>query len=236
MLAVSGASPVWADESAPAQVVVLATLHQLHAQTQGYTFETLSEVVEGLHPDVLAVELTPTDLASRREQSVKQEYQRSIFPLLDRHGYQTVALEPVEPLYTELVSLLRGAERTALERDPDGTRMFELYSEKLFQFLAEYWNSPEAVNSCITDILFESKHLLQAEIFGPKETSAWEGWNQYFRDKIADAARSNPNKRIVVLVGAEHGYWLRAHLKAIGVDVLDTERLLRDLEDQVRRP
>ena len=54
-------------ESASAEVIVLSTLHQLHRQTEGYSFEILSEVIENLHPDILLVELTPTDLKSRRE-------------------------------------------------------------------------------------------------------------------------------------------------------------------------
>ncbi len=38
---------------APAQVVVLSTLHQLHAEVPGYSFEDLSHAIEQLAPDVL---------------------------------------------------------------------------------------------------------------------------------------------------------------------------------------
>src|SRR5689334_1026619 len=66
------------------EVIVLSTLHQFHEQSKYYSFAMLSELIEKLRPDVLAVELTPADLASRREQKVKQEYQRSVFPLAER--------------------------------------------------------------------------------------------------------------------------------------------------------
>src|SRR5690242_10980705 len=79
------------------EVIVLSTLHQFHEHSKYYSFAILSELIEKLRPDVLAVELTPADLASRREQKVKQEYQRSVFPLADKHGYALVPLEPVEP-------------------------------------------------------------------------------------------------------------------------------------------
>jgi hypothetical protein len=93
-----------------AQVIVLCTLHQFHETSPSYSFAELSRIVERLKPDVLAVELTPTDLASRREQKVEQEYHRSIFPLLDAHGYVAVPLEPPEPLFSQLVQSMRWNE------------------------------------------------------------------------------------------------------------------------------
>lgn len=49
-----------------------------------------------------------------------------------------------------------------------------------------------------------------------------------FPGVVLQAAKENPGKRIVVIVGAEHGYWLRGHLaRASGVQLLDTAGLLR---------
>lgn len=64
------------------EVIVLATLHQFHDSVTGYDFGKLSEIIEALEPDVLAVELTPDDLTHRKTQKIKQEYQKSVFPLL----------------------------------------------------------------------------------------------------------------------------------------------------------
>ncbi len=84
------------------EVIVVSTLHQFHAQTDAYTFDDLAQLVEKLSPDVLTLELTQADVAERREQGVKQEYQRSIYPLLEGRSYPVVALEPDEPtLYVD---------------------------------------------------------------------------------------------------------------------------------------
>ena len=49
-----------------------------------------------------------------------------------------------------------------------------------------------------------------------------------FPGVVLQAAKENPGKRIVVIVGSEHGYWLRGHLaQAGGVQLLDTAGLLR---------
>ena len=230
MLTLGGANHGLADESRPADVIVLSTLHQLHAQTEGYSFENLSAVIERLNPDVLAVELTATDLESRRDQPNKQEYQKSVFPLLDRHDYKLVPLEPPQPLYDELVGLFRKAGKDLNDQNPAGAESFSIYMSSLFEFLAERWVSPAAVNSHETDILFASKHRFQSALFGPDEAKAWEEWNQHFLRQILKAAKENPDKRILVLVGAEHAYWLRAQLKRSGASLLDTESILREVD------
>ena len=226
MLAVAGVSRGIASETGPAEVIVLSTLHQLHAQTDGYSFEDLSEVIERLHPDILAVELTATDIQSRRDQPTKQEYQQSVFPLLDKHDYEVVPLEPPQPLYDELVSLFRLAQKDLSEQNPVGAESFGLYMDSLFEYLGELWVSPAAVNSRATDILFESKHRFQSALFGPEDARAWEGWNQHFLQQILKTTTANPGKRILVLVGAEHAYWLRAHLANSEIILLDTQRMI----------
>jgi len=230
ILTLGGVNHSHADETSTAEVIVLATLHQLHAQTDGYSFDDLSAVIERLNPDVLAVELTTKDLESRRDQPNKQEYQKSVFPLLDRHDYKLVPLEPTQPLYDELVGLFRKAGRDLNEQNPAGAESFNTYMSSLFEFLAERWVSPAAVNSHETDILFESKHRFQSALFGPDEAKAWEEWNQHFLRQIMKAAEENPDKRILVLVGAEHAYWLRANLKKSAANLLNTEGLLSEVE------
>ena len=226
MLAMAGVSRGITSETGPAEVIVLSTLHQLHAETDGYTFEDLSVVIGQLHPDILAVELTATDLESRRDQPAKQEYQRSVFPLLDKHDYDVVPLEPPQPLYDELVSLFRKAQKDLSEQNPVGAESFGLYMDSLYEYLGELWVSPGAVNSRATDILFESKHRFQSALFGPENARAWEGWNQHFLQQILRTANANPDKRILVLVGAEHAYWLRAHLASSEIILLDTQRMI----------
>lgn len=215
-----------AAETARTEVVVLSTLHQLHDQIEGYSFVDLSNAIEQFDPDILAVELTAADLESRRDQAVKQEYQRSVFPLLEEHNYVVVPLEPSQPLFDELVGLIREAQSNLSEQRPDVAEAFGIYVDSLYQVLREQWTSIEAVNSRETDVLFESKHRYQNAIFGPQEAQGWERWNQHFLQQIRAAANTNPGARIVVLVGAEHAYWLRAQLESSDLVLLDAGQQL----------
>ena len=219
-----------ADEAGRTEVIVLSTLHQMHGEIEGYSYQDLSRLIERLDPDVLAVELTAEDLESRREQRIKREYQESVFPLLDRHDYQVIPLEPAQPLFDEIVTLIRTAQGGLHENKPQLAEAFSLYSESLYEMLREDWTSAQAVNSRETDRLFESKHRFQNVLFGPMEEEGWERWNRHFLDRILDAATTHPGKRIVVLVGAEHAYWLRAHLAEHDLRLRDTEVLLSEAE------
>jgi predicted MPP superfamily phosphohydrolase len=194
------------------QIFVLSALHQLHERTKFYSFETLSQIIEKQKPDVLAVELTASDLQTRKEQKTKQEYQRSVFPLLDKHKYTVVSLEPAEPKFSQIVTLVRESEKELREKSPEKGEAFSVYNRLLFDYLLKTWSSPLDVNSAQTDALLEVKHNYQNELFGDKQTQGWESWNRHFLEVILEAAQKYPGKKIVVLVGLEHSYWLRKEL------------------------
>lgn len=207
------------------EVIVLATLHQFHDSVTGYDFGTLSEIIEVLEPDILAVELTPNDLTQRKEQKVKQEYQKSVFPLLKKPDYVVIPLEPAEPKYTELLKLKHEADSQKIEAEKE--EAFANYVHALLDVLLQIWDSPAAVNSACTDSLLEAKHALQNEIYGEKEQLGWDAWNQHFLDVILQSAQEHSGKRLLILVGVEHGYWLRRRLKSHNaVNLLDTMLLL----------
>jgi len=216
-----------AGSARPADVVVLATLHQMHATAPYYGFEDLTRVIEDLDPGVVLVELTAEDLEERKDQKTKQEYQRSVFPLLEKHRYEAVPLEPPQPEFSRLVGLTQQAHADARERTPEADERFGAYAEALLAVLLAHWDSPAAVNSPLTDRLFEAKHALQGELYGEEEVAAWEGWNAHFLQTILDTARRHPGERLLVLVGAEHGYWLRRELRGQeSIRLLDAEELL----------
>ncbi len=195
------------------EVIVLGTLHQFHETNSGFSFAVLSRIIERIKPGILAVELTPAALKDKTEQKTKQEYQRSIFPLMAKHRYLAVPMEPPEPEYSRLVGLLKESNREVSEKSPQKLEAFSLYSNQLYEYLFAKWTSAREVNSAETDALFEVKHKFQNALFGPKEEIAWNSWNSFFLKQILTAAKQHRGKRILVLVGVEHAYWLRENLK-----------------------
>lgn len=210
----------FAQEPGPAKVVVLSTLHQIHHRVSGYSYQRLIRILEQLKPDIIAAELTDDDIASLRDQSVKTEYQLAVFPYIRRTGVPLVAIEPTEPRYSELVGLMRNATKSAKTVRPERYKTLTGFTNTLYDHLYARWTDACSVQSETTDALFEVKHRFQNDVLGKDEKQGWEGWNQEMASRIASAARRNPGKRIVVLVGAEHGYWIRQSLsRQAGVQV-----------------
>ncbi len=213
-----------------AKILVLSTLHHLHGEVDYYTYAHLSRIVEHFSPDVLAVELTPSDLRDRKAQRVKQEYQHSIYPLLDHLQCEVIPLEPAEPLYSELVRLGQKAVDELEKRTPAAVEQFGLYVNALYEVLLGWWSSPMDVNSAETDRHFEIKHKYQSEVFGKDEKEGWERWNQHFLDQILAGAARNPDCKMLVLVGVEHAYWLRKQLFGReGVHLLEATDVLSEI-------
>ncbi len=209
------------------EIIVLSTLHQLHGEVSYYTYGHLARIIEDLSPDILAVELTPADLAERKPQSVKQEYQHSVYPLFDKLRSKVVPLEPSEPKFSELVQMGKQAREDLQRRDPAAMEQFGMYLQALYDVLLGWWRSPRDVNSAETDRHFEIKHRYQGALFGENEAKGWELWNQHFLEQILVEATKDTGGRMLVLVGVEHSYWLRGRLREqVGVQHLEAEAVL----------
>lgn len=213
------------------EVIVLSTLHQNHGKLDYFDYSKLSEIIERLAPTVLFVELTEQDLVDRKDQRNKQEYPQSVFPLLEKYDYVAVPLEPAEPTYSELIGLSRTAVTETNQDKPEEVARFRAFHDGLKTMLrGDYWDSAASVNSSLTDSVYAIKHAFQNALYGEAYQRSWEGWNGHFLDVILRVAGDVQEGRLVVLVGFEHGYWLRQKLKhEKRVRLLDTEQLLREM-------
>ena len=216
LLAILASSILTAWTVCPAQraeVVVLSTLHQFHQTNKGYSFSELSRIIERVKPDILAVELTPDAAKYRTEQKTKLEYPNSVFALIDKHRYTVVAMEPAEPEYSRLIGILRESNAEIGKNYPQKQEAFNIYSDRLYKYLFAKWTNARNVNSPKTDALFEVKHDFQNALFGEREEMVWNSWNSHFLKQILAAASNHRGRRILVLVGVEHAYWLRDRLR-----------------------
>lgn len=195
-----------------ATIHVVPTLHQYHAVAPGYGFDALTGVLDVLGPDVLVLELTERALRERRPQVVKQEYQHSVFPYLERRGIPAVAMEPDGALSEEFVTRGLEAEQRFRQAWPERYAAYERGVWDTFNALLRSWDSPAAVNSARSDREIEDKHARENEMFGGDYRDSWDRWNECFAQTIARTAQANPGKRVVALAGFEHGYWLRRRL------------------------
>jgi hypothetical protein len=227
LLALGWGGAAAAGGAKPAEVVVLATLHQLHEQVPGYSLKRLGEVIEQLDPDVLCLEVRADKLAARADEKTKIEYPRVIYPLLARRHYATVAMEPSEPEYGAILQPYLRANAEFQSSGRPAVAALAGYSDATYVALKTHWRDAATVNDRTTDEMLRAKHAFQQAAIGAGEREGWERWNRHFLDVIKRTAAAHPGKRIVVTVGAEHGYWLRQHLAGQpGLRLLDAAALL----------
>lgn len=201
---------------ATTEVVVVSTLHFFHGRVDYYTYEDLARIVRDTRPDVLALELNPRELRERPgELGMKAEYPLAIFPLMEDLGIPAVAMEPDEPLWSELVEKRRAGEAELGRARPETSARFDAYTDALYATLFDdLWDSPEAVNSDTTDRILAGKHALQDALHDADQYASWHEWNDHFLRQIRAAAEQAPGGRVVVVVGVEHGYWLKDALRS----------------------
>lgn len=212
---------------ATAEVAVLVSLHQLHGEVPAYSESVLGQSIERLEPDVLCIEVRPDRYARRAPEATKVEYPDVVYPLIDAHGYRVYPMEPMPPLHEDILGPYMAANQAFNAAQPQAAAAFSAHTDALYAVLRAYWTTPARVNDAVTDAQMRAKHDLQIALIGAGERDGWEAWNQQFLAVITRAASENPGKQIVVLVGAEHGYWLRAALaKVPGLRLLDTADLL----------
>ncbi|MEM1033150.1 MAG: hypothetical protein AAGN82_22590 [Myxococcota bacterium] len=211
----------------PTEVAVLATLHGLHREVPGYDFDALERAILALEPDVLCMELDSGDLQKRDGFGSKVEYPEVVLPLLDAKGWDACTLEPSGKVADEIIQRLRSANAAFNEGKPDLAKSFGEYVTLNYTLLKTHWASPAEVNDAITDAVFAGKHAIQSQLMGEGEREGWEAWNEHFLEEIEQAVSSHRGQRVVALVGAEHGYWLRARLREVpAVTLVDTAAAL----------
>ncbi len=195
------------------EIYLIPTLHQLHEEVTNYSFDDLQQLLKEIQPDVLLVELTNKDIETDREQQNKVEYTRVVLPFARENDVPMVALEPDEPLYSVIIGKMRkNHQRAALEDSLD----LDIFGQYLDLFYAQFSNnliqSGADLASDKFDVLCKIKHEFQSVIYGEIETEVWDMWNTNFLETILKSNAAHKESKIVVLVGAEHHYWLKEKL------------------------
>lgn len=148
---------------------------------------------------------------------------------VDARQLPVCLLEPADAQARVILASYLPSSQRFHDQRADTAKAFDDWQTAMYALLKHHWTSPSAVNDRITDDLMQAKHGLQDALIGADEKQGWEAWNRHFLARIVEAAQQHPGKRIVVLAGAEHGYWLRRELATQpGLQLLDTAALLAD--------
>jgi hypothetical protein len=210
-------------------IYIAGALHALHETEESFSYRDLSDLIEAVDPDVMLLEVRPDELSERKDTPGRPEYPAVVWPMLDESGRTAVAMEPADPLFTEMVTgaLERAA---AFERDqPEKHALLTNYRSSLNAVLGTYWSTLERTHDRITYDLTRASYIVSAELAGAPAADGQRRWDDYMVDQVRRAIRANPERKILVLGSYRNRHYFLDELRP------DFNDRLIDMEDWIRR-
>lgn len=174
----------------PTPVAVLATIGELHREALTYDLRALVQLVTGMRPDLLCLDLTPDQWRRRDAADLPPEYREALLPLADETdivvvpiageslledpaamGWRGIALRPLHAWFARLQCTAPGP--AALSRGP---------------------------RLVVANLLYG----LMAALAGNGTRSRWQAYAAELAQRVIDTVRRDPGRRVLVAVGARH--------------------------------
>lgn len=227
LLTCAAAAPLAAAERS-SEVFVMATLYARHRQVPSYDLATLRRILEAVRPEVLVLDVTPTELRTRKVWPGKVEYVDVIFPYLDATGISAYGSEPDEALFKQLTGSAGQTYQAFKARNPAGAQALDALRQATYQALAASWKTAADVNSIKTDRLVAALRELEEGLVGENVADVQQQWDRHHAARLRDAVQAHPGKRVLMLVGIESRYRVLQQLRSTGgVQPVESEAWLR---------
>lgn len=228
-LAAASATPKGGLAADKSQVFVVSTLYARHKRVPTYDLAVLRRVIEAIRPQVLVLDVTPTELRTRKVWPGKVEYTELIFPYLDATGVPAYGSEPDEALFKQLTTSVGQSYKAFNDGNPQGAKALETLKDATYQALASGWASAADVNSDKTDRLVAALREIEEGLVGENAARVQAEWDRHHADRLIEAARKHPAQRVLMLVGIESRYRVLRELNsAEGIALVRMETWLRN--------
>lgn len=228
LLALAAAVPVPVAAADRGEVFVISTLYSRHKQVPTYDLATLKRLIDTVKPDVLVLDVTPTELRTRKVWPGKVEYTDVIFPYLDAQRIAAYGSEPDEALFKQLTGAAGDSYKAFHADNPAGAKAMDAVKQASYQALATGWKSAADVNSAKTDHIVAGLREIEEGLVGGAAARVQQQWDEHHALRLQDAVRAHPGKRVLMLVGIESRYRVLQELKAAGaIQPVESEAWLR---------
>jgi hypothetical protein len=218
-----GSGPVTATQQT--DVFVLGSIGSLHDKVEGFGFGMLDRVIRGIRPDVMVLEVTPDELANRRDTKGRPEYPNVVWPMLRQPGApRAYAMEAGQPLYRELIGEGDRIWREFARRRPDVNSALTAYTAAVTDVLLQHWKTAADTQDELTDLHARARYRLVASLF-PAGQAFQARWDRVMVEAVRQAIAENPGKRVVVLGTHRNRFMFVDALRNVSrTTVVDTNR------------
>lgn len=180
-------------------VAVLGTLAEFHHEPIPYNLGALVQLVTELHPDLLCLDMTPTQWQRREFDDLPPEYREGLLPLANQ---------------TDIVVVPIGEERALEEPTASGGRgrVITLLRKGL-GFLQRTAPGPTAINEGWRHHVANLLYDLIARLAGNDIRHAWHAHITHLTQQILEVVRRDPGCRVLVVVNVRHCHHIRPALR-----------------------
>lgn len=217
-----------AADEARSRVFIVGSLYQRHENVAAYDLAALQRVLDAIRPDVLVLDVSPTELKQQKVWPGKVEYTKVIFPYMNTQGLKAYAGEPDEPLFSRISGSVGKARKQMAQNDPSRAQAMEQYRKATYAALTAYWKGPAEVHDGDTEQMIAGLKSYEAALVGPVEREGSHAWDAYAAAMTRKAVREHPGKRVLQITGIENLPRVRAELRqADDIELVDMAAWLR---------
>lgn len=185
--------------STPTRVAVLGTLMEFQHNPLPYDMQALVEMVINIHPDFLALDMTPEQWAERDFGELPVEYREALLPLAHQ---------------SDIVVVPIGGDH-APER-PAASGMQRGIASGLRKGLAAVQRSAPDLASINRGVRHEVANILyhlSDTLAGQNLQQAREAHTEHLTRRVLDVAHRDPGSRVLVVVNVQYCHLIRQELR-----------------------
>ncbi len=188
-----------ANESTPTRVAVLGTLTEFQRDPLPYDMQALVELVVDVHPDFLALDISPEQWAEQDFGGLPVEYREALLPLAHQ---------------SDIVVVPIGGDRSRETSQASGLR--EGIVAVLRLGLAAIQRSAPNLDSINRGVRHDAANVLyhlSDTLTGDELQKARDEHTECLTKRILDLAGRDPGSRILVVVNVQYCHLIRAELQ-----------------------
>lgn len=192
------------------ELLVLGTIHQMHATNPNYSYQDVLNIVHTYNPDVICVEIP--EFYFRKQAYLKEMMLASIYGFDNNKKVYPIdwfqlsgdaRTERIEYMKTDSYILNEAEEKKRRET----SQIIKDFEKKYSNYIAEnksysFFNGKE-----YNDYIRESYNIM-ISVYGDSPMNLYsEKRNSQMLSLIDEVIKENTEKKIIVLTGAEHKYY-----------------------------
>jgi hypothetical protein len=192
-------------------VILMGTMHLDPSDYPEYA-SRLNDIIEEISPDIICSELSPEQLNGTQTCNSKPEQRDVVMPTARRLGIPIVPMQPATDTAIEWEKRYKAAVEEL--KSGNDSRYYLEISDLLAEYEAESWMRLVKSEDCIENVQLNECHVYPeardkvSEKLAPELASVMTEWNEYFLSSILLTSEQDPGRRILVIMGLWHKYWL----------------------------